>query len=472
MRRERVAKKEFVMKRKTVVSFILLCSIICCLLYNQKSTYAKEVNDEEEIEQLIRETKTKAKIPSISVVTVENGKVQYYGDDSKKLYEIGSMTKAFTALGILYLSKQGQLDLDAEVQMYLHDFAPTYKGKKVSVTVNDLLYQTSGYTNSEKDYPSATANMSLKDWYDTIYNAPLTFAPGTQYAYSNTNYNLLGMLIERVSGQSYAAFMQEKILKPLNLEHTFCGNENLTQDMISGKRLGYGFTFNYEQPIAPGTIPAGYFLSNIEDMGQWIAIQLGTADIPNEYEELILQSHELDTNRNAGGNDYYAGWITYDDGIMGHSGGTCNYSSRLLYDRKDDIGVCVLTNLNAVASTDRLCEQILARKQGKEIPKFCYDVWRIFDIIFTVVTIVALVMMVVFRYALKRKSKRMISILCAILLSVLTITFAIVIPFIFQASWVTIIRIWAPYSMGIGMLFLIICCAIGMHSCIKRSDKR
>ena len=222
-----------------------------------------------------------------------------------------------------------------------------------------------------------TLTMSLMEWVASISGSDLMFEPGSTYSYANTNYNLLGAIIEKVSGESYKEYMETEILIPLQLEHVSVGTPSGDMTVCEGTRLGYGVAFDYAMDIGEGRIPAGYFYASIEDMCQYLMIQLGDAQIPKAYAELIdlcqkylLEGKEPGTS--------FAGWEYFGDGIIGHSGGTANYSSRMIFSKEKDIAVCVLANMNAVASTDRLCDDIYAITCNQEVSGFTFDIWRIF----------------------------------------------------------------------------------------------
>ena len=400
------------------------------------------------VEDSITEFKQKTKCESASVVVCQGEDIAYYGDaDPAKLYQIGSMTKAFTGLAVMKLIEEGRILPSGRVSDYISGFSVYYENKEVDITINDLLCHTSGFTNSEKDYPSADENMTLTDWVQCINGKALTYAPGAQYSYSNVNYNLLGALIEKVTGKSYREYMEQEILQPLGLGNTYVGTPPDTDRIISGSRLGCRRTYAFSQPVKEGAIPAGYFYSTIEDMGRWLQIWLGSADIPATYKAVIEKTKEL-LARNS---DCYAGWETCGNGAIGHSGGTAGYSSRIVYSLASPVGVCVLTNLNVAASTDRLCNDIYAALTGAEPNGYVQDVWTIFDGIFTGITICGLLVICLSIYG--RRHTR--ALLCFdVTEAILLVCMLVIIPLIFQASWQDILFIWAPWSMLGGMLVL------------------
>ena len=385
---------------------------------------------------------------AISVVVVENGEATFYGDPDG-LYQIGSMTKAFTGLAVRKLIYEGLIQEDDKVSDIIPGFNAYYEDVPVEITINQLLMQTSGYTNSETTYPSAAEGMSLVEWVDSISGKKLSSKPGEKYAYSNVNFNLLGAVIEKTTGLSYKEYMKTEILEPLGLNSTFVGFPEGDANIVKGSRLGYRHSFTYEIPVIDGRIPAGYFYSNTTDMARWIEIWTGSADIPEEYKELVRITKQ---NLSAPG-DYYAGWEAFDAVSIAHSGGTPNYSSRIIFSEDNKTGVCVLTNMNVAASTDSLCNGIYAEIHGGTQNGIVTDVWTVFDIIFTAVSALGLLIFMLSMFI--KKLKVLIPIGSFTLIILLAI--CIVMPLAFGASLGEMMQIWAPYSFSGGLIMLVVC---------------
>ena len=150
---------------------------------------------QDEIVELMDEFKEKTKCENVSCVVVNNGEVTFIGDRNG-LYQIGSMTKAFTGLAINKLVLEGRISYEDKVSDYIDGFEVYYDSKKAEITIENLLEQKSGFTNSEKDYPAASESMNLEEWAESISGKELKSLPGTEYGYSNTNYNLLGLIVD------------------------------------------------------------------------------------------------------------------------------------------------------------------------------------------------------------------------------------------------------------------------------------
>jgi len=437
------------MKQKIFLSWCYIVSFIFIMLFSFNFKNKAYAAPKDEIQTYIEEFQKKSGVKNVNAVVYHNGNVKYYGNtDTKSLYQLGSMSKSFTGLGILKLVNEGKLSLNDDISDLLGDFVLYYDGNRARVSVEELLRHTSGFTNSEREYPSARAGMSLMEWVASISGSELKFKPGSNYSYANTNYNLLGAIIESVSGKSYKEYIEEEILNPLELKNVFVGTPSNGEMICEGTRLGYFMTFNYKIDVVEGRIPAGYLYANIEDMGRYLMIQLKEVQIPEEYGKLIDIYHEYLLNSENQSN-YFAGWEYFGDGIIGHSGGTPNYSSRMIFSHEKDIAVCVLANMNAAASIDRLCDGIFAIISGQEKQSFVFDVWKIFDIIFSCITFVGIDLIVIAILFIKKSKLVLILNITVLILFVCQI---VVIPMVFQSGWKEIALVWAPWSVLGGLI--------------------
>lgn len=143
--------------------------------------------------------------------------------------------------------------------------------------------------------------------------------------------------------------------------------------------------------------------------------------------------------------DYYAGWECFGKDRIGHSGGTPNYSSRIVFSKEERIGSCVLTNLNVAASTDSLCNGLYDLARGQEPGGIVTDVWTIFDQIFTALCILGAICIVICIWSKKRGILIVLGVMSLVLASAL----AIVLPLIFGAGLFAILFTWAPWSLTV-----------------------
>ncbi len=145
------------------------------------------------------------------------------------IFDIGSLTKQFTASAILKLEMQGKLNTSDTITRYFQNVP----SDKSSITIHDLLRHQSGLPSTVgKDYDPITE----VDFIDTVMKAPLRFKPATHFSYSNIGYSLLALILEKVSGQSYEQYLYEHLWKPAGMETTGYSRPNFDPDLIA---VGY-----------------------------------------------------------------------------------------------------------------------------------------------------------------------------------------------------------------------------------------
>ncbi len=138
----------------------------------------------------------------------------------RTVYRLGSLSKQFTAAALLKLVEQGKVSLDESIRTYL----PNYPEAGNAVTVRHLLQHTSGLTNytAQSDYwRHMNDDLPRTEVLEWFASKPPVYTPGTRYVYCNTGYFLLGLIIEKVSGESYEAFVQTNLLDPIGLKATY-----------------------------------------------------------------------------------------------------------------------------------------------------------------------------------------------------------------------------------------------------------
>ncbi|GAB5464686.1 MAG: hypothetical protein Kapaf2KO_01220 [Candidatus Kapaibacteriales bacterium] len=250
---------------------------------------------------------------------------------------IGSITKPFTALGILLLEKEGKLKLEDKLSKYYSDFQAGD-----SITIEHLLMHTSGIS----DYKA------LPDWKEDsksdlttprrtsekMSKLPLLFQPGTSFRYSNVGYILLGIIIENVSGQSFDKYILENILEPLALKNTgIIDNSNVVLNLASGYSTNLRETLkaeyiNYFQPFSSGNM-----YSTTYDLWQFSKAVVKGKLLPLEKTNKIFES----------GKFYGFGWGKRDyEGTVayGHYGGMNGFVGAITYIPHGEYFICILTN--------------------------------------------------------------------------------------------------------------------------------
>ena len=310
------------------------------------------------IDDFVKAELVRTKSPSIAIGIVKNGvlvKHEVYGksdveqnQDAKKggLYEIGSITKQFTSFATMMLVEDGKLKLEDPISKYLPEAPKAWE----KIKIRDLVYQTSGLP----DY-AFEQGIGLMDefnrakWMDIMTKLPLDFEPGVAWAYSNSNYALLGWIIEKASGSSYMTFMKERILKPLGMNHTVFSAKSFNSPF---RTVGY-LNNNGEVIKAPLTTASinsdGTLMSNIEDMVKWDAALREKKLLKPKSFDLYMKATSLNTGR----------WRPYAMGLnvslpgsepyYGHGGNSVGFSAGYACYPKAKVSVIVMGNIYAFA---------------------------------------------------------------------------------------------------------------------------
>jgi D-alanyl-D-alanine carboxypeptidase len=206
-------------------------------------------------------------------------------------FRIGSLTKSFTAAAVLKLVEEGLVDLDTPISDYLglvNNYAPLG-----DVSVRQLLNMNSGVPNYlDLDYlfetimPNPTEPLLATDLLQHAFDLSptLLFTPGTEFNYSNSNYILLGMLIERVSGIGYAEYLQQTFIEPLGLNKTIVALDNTGPDDLVRGYYDYNEDGTYEDWTdmhMSFVWSAGCLISTAEDIAIWME-HLATGNLFSE----------------------------------------------------------------------------------------------------------------------------------------------------------------------------------------------
>ena len=263
------------------------------------------------------------------------------------IYQLGSISKQFTAAAVMRLVERGKVNLDDPLTKYLPDY-PT-RGRKV--LIRHLLHQTSGIKEffTVKGFDELESGppekYSRQDIVDLFKREPFVYEPGERWAYSNSNYTLLGLIIERASGRTYDEYLRETFFDPLGLKtlHSFG-----SRPKDSGCARGYmprGGSLVPAPPVNPNTaIGDGGLAASAPDLVRWThALATGRAVSPASYRRMTSPERVRRGYRP----DYgYGLSLVPLDGRrrVGHNGDVTGYTSALAHYPDDDLTVAVLTN--------------------------------------------------------------------------------------------------------------------------------
>jgi len=296
-------------------------------------------------------------IPGLSLAVVRDGKLVKaagYGLANLELkspatpqtvYEIGSITKQFTAQALMLLVEEGKLRLDDTLGQHVDGLPAAWQ----KPTLRQLLSHTSGL----KDWEGAGLLSFHREYTPAEFVAlmapyPLDFAPGEKWGYSNSTYPLLGVVIARASGKPYDEFVSERIFKPLGMSATHFSRP---QDIVPNRAGGYvdeGGRLRKGEPLRPRLVePNGGILSTVLDLAKWEQVL--------HSERLLRQTSLAEMQsavRLADGAPTPSGLGIFVDSFQGHrllvhNGSTPSGFSSVLYHYPDDgLTVIVLSNID------------------------------------------------------------------------------------------------------------------------------
>jgi D-alanyl-D-alanine carboxypeptidase len=330
-----------------------LSAVVFVFVFAVLSVQAKTDEVDRYVQMLMRERN----IPGAAIAVVKNGKtvkMQGYGVASvefnvpatpETVFEIGSVSKQMTAAGILLLVEEGKINLDEKISKYLPNTPEAWK----NVSVRHLLTHTSGI----KSYSSLSGfelkrRLSRDDFIKELSPQPLDFETGSRYQYSNSGYNLLGYIIETVSGKNYWDYMRERIFKPLGMNQTadrdpkyVIRNRATGYEWRGGKLVGRDYDLT-------DIFAAGAIVSTVSDLVKWEAALRGDNFLKKETKTQMWTPVLLNDGKTY---PYGLGWRLSEirgHRLIAHSGQTAGFGASVSRFADDDLTVIVLTNLGEI----------------------------------------------------------------------------------------------------------------------------
>ncbi|MCL2425094.1 MAG: beta-lactamase family protein [Oscillospiraceae bacterium] len=464
--------------RNKVISALMLFALLAGL---NTTVFALSDDQSTEIQLLLDEAR-RASGAGISVsILIEDDEFFFSSGYSNRresilanettLYELASVSKAFVGLGMLLLEDQGYLSMDDSIAKYLPWLTLRYEGRQIDmqeVTLNHFLHHTSGLVNSThlQLIPSGDTLEMLQKTVDALINTELAFSPGERYEYGTVNYNVLGLVMEIVTGQDFESFMEEQIFRPLGLYQTFANmvSARATGQLAQGYRTSFFISMQYDAPDFRGNTPAGYIISSAHDMARWMGIQLGTVeDIPENFHSLIEMSHRgnqlvADVN----GWRYAAGWqVNTDQAVIWHAGSNPAFSTNVALFLEDRIAIAVLSN--SASTNIAILDSIKAILDGDNLQVYQMSFMRMIDVIFSCIAIIATLLAVMFfSLGMRRRKvnskqsmtrKRWLLITIWLLIFIATTALCLIFPSLLGFDWFALF-VWVPCSVPTALFAL------------------
>ncbi len=319
--------------------------------------------------------------PGLSIAVAQGGEIRFAGGfgyadlehsvpaAENTVYRIGSVTKQFTAAAAMLLVEEGRLDLAADLREYL----PEYDTGEFAVSVERLLNHTSGikgYTEIEEFWETSRLDLGHEAMMEMFGAAPFEFEPGDRYQYNNSGYYLLGVIVERLSGHSYAEFLEERFFSPLGIERTrYLENDPIVPGRAAGYELREGGGFENDAPLSMrGPYAAGALGASVLDLLAWQQALVGGEVVsPAGYRRMSAPG----TLANGDPVPYgYGLSLGEEHGLakVSHGGGINGFRARLSWYPEVRLGIAVL--MNAGSGRPGLLENRIARATlGMEQPQ-------------------------------------------------------------------------------------------------------
>lgn len=260
------------------------------------------------------------------------------------VFRIGSITKQFTAVAILQLMEQGKLSLQDDITKFI----PDYTTQAYTITIEHLLTHTSGiksYTGIPEIMKNIRMDMKPEELIAQFKNQPMEFAPGTKWNYNNSGFFLLGYIIEKVTGMTYAEYIQENFFTPLGMTSSCYGSDTkIIKNRAYGYQPGDDGVVNSDYCSMTQPYSAGSIMSTVGDLFKWHQAVHSYTLVKKETIDKAFTEYKL---ANGDGTGYGYGWfLSHLQGspTIEHGGGIFGYLTSSIYLPEEDVFVVLFSN--------------------------------------------------------------------------------------------------------------------------------
>lgn len=315
------------------------------------------------IDNFVKNVMQKRNIPGLQLAVVKNGKIVKLGNfgladlqnsipvSENTVFIINSITKAFTGVATMQLVEAGKLNLSVPISTYLNDLPEAWK----NVTTQQLLSHTSGIPDIVDEETNILVPESEIASWEKVKTLPIDFQPGEKFRYNQTNYLLLGRIIDKLSNMSFTEFIVKEQLQKVGMPNTIRAGFGGSRDVILNSAGEYRFTkgkyTNMYFSLPPTLQAAGGMGATAKEIANWI-IALQNKQLLKENKTLAaLWTPAILNNGKTGGfdsllNGYAAGWPTVERAEHPAVAPVGGGRSAIMVYPKDNLSIIVLTNLN------------------------------------------------------------------------------------------------------------------------------
>lgn len=291
----------------------------------------------ESIEAFIDREMPAAGVPGLAYAVVSDGEIELVGargvlelggDEAvtpDTAFVTGSISKSFTALAVVQLVEAGKIGLDTELSRYLAVFSDRRAG---TTTIRQLLSHTSGFSTLQgnaSQWDVSSEHDDLASRVDRLAHVVPAYQRGKKWEYSNANYQILGRVIEVVSGQKYGTYVESHILEPAGMDHSYVADGKQHDAMATGHRSWFGtHQALTDSPTSPGTAPQGGIIASASDLARYMRLMM------NGEDDIVSAESKAEMMRPAShvSPSYGFGWfIDSDNGSVWHAGASPGFET-------------------------------------------------------------------------------------------------------------------------------------------------
>lgn len=328
----------------------------------------------DEVDDLIKSEMQAHHVPGVECMVLKDGKPvkTFYGGEANlewnipvgpdTVFEIGSVSKQFAAASILLLAERGKLSVDDNISKYLTNTPPAW----ANIKIRNLLSHTSGiHSYDDLDGFEFRQHLTQAQFIRQLARHPLDFQPGESWAYCNAGFNLLGYIVENVSGEDYLTFLQKNIFTPLQMTNTAMRDPI---PLLPHRAAGYVYTdgvYQNRDYDITDLFAAGSIVSTVPDLAKWDDALVNNRLLNESSKKLWWTPARLNNGKpvpaNSSGETYGFGWFLNTlDGHknIGHSGITSGFSAANEMYPDDHLTVIILSNTDDGSFANRLAKKI------------------------------------------------------------------------------------------------------------------
>lgn len=326
---------------------------------------AKALDDEAAIDACVAAAMERVGTPGASVAVLRDGDLVYQqgygvkrrgGNDPvtpQTVFRIGSVTKMMTAAALMQQVEAGRVDLSDPVTRLIPDFSIAWPWRADQITIRHLLTHTSGFPDMFFFVDAETGDDALADWVENKGLVPLHVAPGTFWNYSNPNYMIAGLVVERASGTPYRTYVEQQVWAPAGMTST---TFDPAEVMAAGDwswghytdpNTGYEFIYQPDDYDNASAAPAGYAFSTAGDLVHWAALLMdGGRGVLSPDSVAAMQAHQVSLGYRA---DQYYGFGVFSETFEGvelkqHGGNIPGWGTSLVWIPDRRFAVAVMAN--------------------------------------------------------------------------------------------------------------------------------